>query len=76
MSGGRWTKHIPEFIYFIGNGEWIMGPYVKKQRGHVNRKFKLVEMEMDKECPYGKGIAKQCTPGRIDCEYKHLCGKS
>jgi len=48
----RYTKSIPEFVYFVGEGEWIQGPYVKPQRGSVNRKFKLTEViEEPKEKP-------------------------
>ena len=46
MSGGRYTKNIPEFIYFIGeDGDWIQGPYVNKPSYKGNsRKFKLIEV--------------------------------
>jgi hypothetical protein len=48
MMSGRYAKGIPKFIYFIGSGEdWVMGPYVKPQRGHINRKFILVEVEKE-----------------------------
>lgn len=42
----RYTKSIPEFIYFVGEGEWIKGPYVTKQsnKNRTVRKFKLVEV--------------------------------
>jgi len=43
----RFTKKIPEFIYFVGEGEWIQGPYVRPQSGSKNRKFKIVEIPMD-----------------------------
>jgi hypothetical protein len=34
MSGGRYTKKIPEKIYFIGEDDrWIQGPYVNVPRG-------------------------------------------
>jgi hypothetical protein len=48
MSGGRYTKKTPEFVYFIGDdGDWIMGPYVNPKSGYENRKFKLTEVPMD-----------------------------
>lgn len=47
MSGGRMTKKLPEYVYFVGEGEWISGPYVNPQRGRKNRKFKLTEVQMD-----------------------------
>ena len=40
----RYTKTIPEFIYFIDNGEWKQGPYVTKKTSSSVRKFKLVEV--------------------------------
>ena len=40
----RYTKKIPEFVYFWGTGEWIQGPYVHPQPGRDNRKFKLTEV--------------------------------
>ena len=43
----RYTKKIPEFIYFIGEGEWIQGPYINPKRGYENRKFKITEVPMD-----------------------------
>lgn len=43
----RFTKQLPEYVYFWGEGEWINGPYVKPQRGRTNRKFKLIEVAMD-----------------------------
>lgn len=49
MSGGRMTKKIPEFIYFIGHGEWISGPYVNPKKGCKNRKFKITEVEIDEQ---------------------------
>jgi len=45
---GRYTKGIPEFVYFVGGhdkSEWAMGPFVRPRSGNVNRKFKLVEVE-------------------------------
>lgn len=47
MSGGRFTKQIPEFVYFVGENGWIQGPYVRPQRGYKNRKFKITEVPMD-----------------------------
>lgn len=45
---GRYTKSIPEFVYFVGEGEWLQGPYVAPKKGNcVNRKFKLTEVPMD-----------------------------
>jgi hypothetical protein len=30
MAGSRYTKSIPEFVYFIDGGDgWFAGPYVK-----------------------------------------------
>ncbi len=51
----RYTKKIPEFIYFEGDGEWIKGPYVNKPRtsGKV-RKFKLTEVHEDTTIHTGK----------------------
>lgn len=46
MSGGRYTKSIPEHVYFIGEGEWVQGPYVNRPRHQGNvRKFALTEVE-------------------------------
>lgn len=47
MSGGRYTKKLPEYIYFVGEGEWIQGPYVRPQRYQDNRKFKITEIKDD-----------------------------
>ena len=49
--GSRYTKSIPEFIYFVGEGEWLQGPYVTKQssKNRKVRKFKLVEVIDDKD---------------------------
>jgi hypothetical protein len=48
MSGGRFTKKTPEFVYFIGeDGGWIQGPYVNPKKGYKNRKFKLTEILID-----------------------------
>ena len=47
MSGGRYTKKLPTHVYFVGEGEWIQGPYVNPQRGRTNRKFELKEVPMD-----------------------------
>lgn len=46
----RYTKSIPEFVYFVGEGEWIQGPYVTKQsnKNKTVRKFKLVEVIIEK----------------------------
>lgn len=46
--GSRYTKRIPEFVYLVEQGEWTAGPFVKPQKGTTNRKFKLVEVPMDK----------------------------
>lgn len=40
----RYTKKIPPYVYFVGDGEWIQGPYVNPQKGRVNRKFLLTEV--------------------------------
>lgn len=54
MSGGRYTKKIPETIYFVGqDGDWVQGPYVnipkryKEGDGHL-RTFKLTEIVIEK----------------------------
>jgi hypothetical protein len=48
MSGGRFTKKTPEYVYFIGeDGGWIQGPYVNPKKGRKNRKFLLTEVPMD-----------------------------
>ena len=39
----RYTKTIPEYVYFVNEGEWKAGPFVRPQANRVNRKFKLVE---------------------------------
>jgi hypothetical protein len=44
--GARYTKTIPDYVYFINEGEWIAGPFVKPQAGRDNRKFKLEEVPM------------------------------
>lgn len=44
--GSRYTKKIPEFVYFVGEGEWVEGPYVNPKSGRGNRKFKLEEVPM------------------------------
>lgn len=43
----RFTKKLPEHVYFWGTGEWIQGPYVRPQSGRDNRKFLLTEVPMD-----------------------------
>ncbi len=45
--GSRYTKSIPEHVWFIGSGEWLQGPYVKKPSGHQGnvRKFALTEVQ-------------------------------
>ena len=44
----RYTKTIPEFVYFVGNdGNWVSGPYVNPKAGYPNRKFKITEVPMD-----------------------------
>ena len=45
----RYTKEIPQYVYFWGEGEWIQGPYVKPQRGRTNKKFLLTEVPMDEQ---------------------------
>jgi hypothetical protein len=60
----RYTKKIPEFIYFVGKGEWIQGPFVHPKRGQQNRKFKLTEIHTNNEfCP-------ACKTGKI--RQKHV----
>ena len=41
----RFTKGIPEYVYFVGEGEWVQGPFVHPRPNC--RKFKLVEIPMD-----------------------------
>ena len=44
----RYTKKIPEFVYFIGEDshEWKEGPFVNPPRGNRKyRKFKLIEVK-------------------------------
>lgn len=49
--GPRYTKSIPEFVYFSGDGDgWIQGPWVKPQY-KSNRKFRLVEIIEGEEKP-------------------------
>lgn len=46
--GSRFAKGLPEFVYFIGEGDgWVRGPFVKPQRGYKNRKFKLEEVPFE-----------------------------
>ena len=40
----RFTKKLPEFIYFVEHASNFAGPYVHPQKGHTNRKFKLTEV--------------------------------
>ena len=47
MGSSRYTKKIPEHIYFVGTGEWIEGPFVNPKKGYTNRKFALTEVPMD-----------------------------
>jgi hypothetical protein len=53
MSGGRYTKRIPEKIFFreLDNG-WIQGPYVNKPKYLKNedlKVFNLIEDGKEKE---------------------------
>ncbi len=68
MSGGRYTKKIPEKIYFSGeDGNWIQGPYVNKPKGedpHL-RVFKLIE-ESKKETPKRETWKEFCSRIGID----------
>lgn len=43
---GKFIKNIPDHVYIVGSNdeEWKSGPYVKEQKGRVNRKFKLTEV--------------------------------
>ncbi len=41
---GRYTKEIPTYIYFVGEGNRIRGPYIHPQKGKPNRKFKISEV--------------------------------
>ena len=41
----RYTKGIPEYVYFVGDGEWVQGPFVNPRPNC--RKFKLVEVPLD-----------------------------
>jgi len=45
--GTRFTKKLPTHIYFVGEGEWIQGPYVNPKKGSNNRKFLITEVPMD-----------------------------
>jgi hypothetical protein len=45
MSGGRYTKKIPPYVYFVGeDGNWIQGPYVNPPKRDDYRKFKVFEI--------------------------------
>ena len=58
MSGGRWTKKVPEKIYFIGNGEgWVQGPYVNIPRGYKkgDKNLKSFELKEDDKEEVRKG---------------------
>ena len=72
---GRYTKSIPEFVYFIGKSGWIEGPFVHPKSGKANRKFKLTEI-IENGCPYGKKMEKDCTASfRSFCDYIDRCGR-
>ena len=45
----RPAKKIPEYVYFRGEGYCLCGPFVNKRKGIKQRKFKLVEVEEDKD---------------------------
>lgn len=51
MSGGRYAKQLPTHIYFVGEGEWIQGPYVRPKKGYKNIKFLITEIPMDEPKP-------------------------
>jgi hypothetical protein len=74
---GRYTKSIPEFVYFIGDSGWIEGPFVHPKSGRINRKFKLTEIiDTEQKCPYGKRMEKQCTiASSSSCGCSDKCGK-
>lgn len=60
MSGGRFAKGLPEYVYFIGDdNDWVSGPYVNPKRGYTCRKFKLVEVENIKEPKKKKKMLKE-----------------
>ncbi len=50
--GNKYSKHtkeIPEFVYLVVQSDgWVAGPFVRPQIKSANRKFKLVEVTMDK----------------------------
>lgn len=53
--GTRYTKGVPEFVYFVVQSDgWTAGPFVRPQADRENRKFKFVEVPMDK--PKGKKL--------------------
>ena len=56
MSGGRYTKGVPEYVYFVGEDGWVQGPYVNPKKGYKNRKFKITEVQMDE--PKDKKVKK------------------
>lgn len=46
--GSRYTKGLPEFVYFIeGSDGWFQGPFVNPKKGYNNKKFKLTEIKED-----------------------------
>jgi len=47
MGSSRYTKKIPEYVYFVGTSGWIEGPFVNPKKGYTNRKFLLTEVPMD-----------------------------
>ena len=60
--GSRFTKKIPEYVYFWGEGEWVQGPYVKPQSGRTNKKFKLSEVT---DNPY-PNLTKEELKNKVD----------
>lgn len=50
----RYTKKIPQYVYFVGEGEWIQGPFVRPKQGFANRKFLVTEVPMDEPKVRGK----------------------
>lgn len=54
---GKYTKKVPEFVWFIGSlepGKWKQGPYVNRPKGYKDGdksllKFKLELIEEKKE---------------------------
>ena len=57
----RYTKKIPEFVYFVGTGEWIQGSFVNPKKGFVNRKFSLTEIIEEPKIKKNESRSKNIT---------------